>query len=147
MGEQATVARRRNFGIIFGVMLTFVGVTTYFTVFAQFPFARDFPWVNLPLIFLGCAISALAVWRAFALPQIYRGKILGPLGLAASVGLAGLFIYYIFVWSSALPGQSEAGAALKRLPDFALTDQHQRAVQSAELRGKKVVLTFFRGHW
>ena len=137
----------RNHFVWLGPVVCFVAGVSYFEVFAKFAPLRDFPWVNLPLVLVGWAFSALAVWRAFGRSAQYRGKILGPLGLVLSSGFAGLFIFYVFVYSGRMPDQSSAGMATSHLPDFVLTDHQGQTVNGEDLRGKKAVLVFFRGHW
>ena len=38
-------------------------------------------------------------------------------------------------------------AKLDAAPDFSLADQHGRTVTLSELRGRDVVIVFYRGHW
>jgi hypothetical protein len=138
---------RRNHAIWIGPTLTFVGAVSYFTLFTRFAVTRDFPWVNLPLVLLGLAISCLGAWRGFAPATAYRGKRLGSVGLAVSLLLAGLFCFYVFGFSYRLPGPTAASLDLREAGDFRLHDQHGRAFRLGELRGRKVVLVFYRGFW
>jgi len=140
-------ARSRNHLIWIGPLVVFGGAVSYFMVFARFPALRDFPWVNLPLVAAGALLSLLAVIRAFSPRAPYRGKVLGSLGLVFSLFLTAVFGLYIFVWSYGLPGPSAVTASLDTAPDFTLTDQNGRPVSLRDLRGRKVVITFYRGHW
>jgi hypothetical protein len=139
--------RARNHALWLGPLLALAGVVSYFTLFVRWPALRDFPWVNLPVALAGVGLSALAAWRAFFRSERYRGKILGSGGLVLSLGLGTLFCFYIFFFSYMLPEPQEATLVLAAAPDVALTDQDGGTVRLAELRGKKVVLTFYRGHW
>ena len=139
--------RPRNHLLWIGPLLTLVGGLSYFMYFARFPVLRDVPWINLPLVMAGVALSLVAVGRGFSRRAVYRGKVLGSLGLVFSVLLASLFTLYIFVWSYSLPEPSELTLSLGTAPDFTLTDQHGKPVSLQGLRGRKVVLTFYRGHW
>jgi hypothetical protein len=139
--------RRRNHLLWIGPLLTFVGGVTYFLYFARIPALRDVPWVNLPLVLGGLVLSLVAVGRGFARRAPYRGKVLGSLGAVFSLLIASLFTMYIFVWSYGLPAPGERTLSLGTAPDFILTDQHGAPVSLADLRGRKVVLTFYRGHW
>jgi len=137
---------KRNHFIWLGPVLTFVGGLSYFMFFARFPTLRDFPWINLPLVLAGLALSAFGVWRAFARPGIL-GKLLGSVGLLISLGLATLFGWYVFGLSYGLPQPTQASLTLQQAPAFTLTDHDGSPVRLEDLRGRKVVLTFYRGHW
>jgi peptidoglycan/LPS O-acetylase OafA/YrhL len=75
-----------NWSLWAGFLLVLAGFLTY-AFFSQFPSTRDFPWVNLLLFCVGGILLFLGLIRAFGRPQLYRGKIFGPilavLGLAA----------------------------------------------------------------
>ena len=139
--------RHRNHLLWIGPLLTFVGLLSYFFFFARFPVLRDFPWVNLPMTLAGVALSALGLWRAFARPEVFRGKVLGSLGLLLSLFLGGLFTFYVFSLSYSLPEPSAKTMGLEEAPDFALTSMSGDTVRLSDLRGSKVVLVFYRGFW
>jgi len=144
---RAALAHRRNHAIWVGPALTFAGAVSYFTVFARYAVTRDFPWVNLPLVLAGLAVSAIGAWRAFGGSGVYRGKRLATVGLVFSLLLTSLFAFYIFDFSYRLPGPTAASLKLDEIGDFQLPDQHGRAFRLNELRGRKVVLVFYRGFW
>jgi hypothetical protein len=139
--------RRRNHWIWIGLALTLGGAITYFTWFARFPALRDVPWVNLPLVLIGVLLSGAAVWRAFARPHVFRGKILGSIGLSLSLLVGALFCAYIFFLSYRMPAPTAVTLGLSEVGDFRLLDQDGRVFHLSDLRGRKVVLTFYRGHW
>ena len=139
--------RRRNYLIWLGPPVVFAGALSYFMVFARFPALRDFPWVNLPLVLGGVALSAIGVWRAFARPAIYRGKVLGPIGLLISGGLGALFVAYVFVISTWLPAPTVASMTLDDMPDITLSDQDGRSIGLRDYRGRNVLVVFYRGFW
>jgi hypothetical protein len=141
------VTRRRNHALWIGPLIVFVGGVSYFMVFATIPALRDVPWVNLPAVLIGLAISGLAMWRAFARREAYRGRVLGPLGLVFSLALSGLFCFYVFSFSYRLPPSSAGVAEGSVAPGFTLAAHDGREVSLGELRGEKVVLVFYRGFW
>ena len=143
----AREGKRRNHLLWLGPLLTAGAAISYFTYFARFPSLRDFPWVNLPLVLLGLALSAVGLWRPLARRAIYRGRWLGALGLAGSSLLASAFVLYIFGISTWMPAPSAKALTLDRAPDFTLEDQDGRPVHLADFRGRKLILTFYRGHW
>lgn len=142
-----TVRRRWNHLAWIGPVLAFGGAVTYFTYFARFPALRDFPWINLPLALVGVGVSGVAVWRAFARRDIWRGRILAPLGLGLSIAFAGFFVAYVFFLSNVLPAPSGTSLGLAEVPDLALVDQDGRTVRLTDFRGRKLIVTFYRGYW
>ena len=139
--------RRRNHAIWLGPLVTLAGFISYFTYFIRFAELRDFPWLNLPLVLIGLAVSILGVSRAFVRAAVYRGKIVGSLGFLFSLAIALFFNAYIFYISYDLPEVSSVTTDLTIAPDFELPDHNGQTVRLADFRGRKVVLNFYRGHW
>jgi hypothetical protein len=146
-GSVTRPTRRRNHAIWLGLGLTFVAAVSYFTVFARYPATRDFPWVNLPAVGVGVAVSALGLWRAIRKPAVFRGRRLGALGLTLSLLLGAVFAVYVFSYSYRLPGPTPTSLSLGDVRDFSLTDHRGRLFRLGDLRGRKVVLVFYRGYW
>ena len=138
---------RRNYAIWLGPIVAVIGELSYFMYFARFPFLRDVPWLNLPIVAFGVWLSALGIWRAFRSPDRYRGKIAGTVGLLLSVSLALLFGFYIFFLSYSIPRPTEITRSLSTAPGFTLPDQNGNEVRLSDQRGRKVVLVFYRGFW
>jgi hypothetical protein len=139
--------KSRNHALWIGPLVTFAGLVSYFLVFVRWPALTEFPWVNLPLVLAGLGISLLGLWRAFRQSERYRGKVLGSLGFVFSLGVAGLFCFYVFYMSYLLPGESAVTRGLTAAPAVALPDQNGELVELAGLRGRKVIVTFYRGFW
>ena len=137
---------RNNFAWI-GPALTFAGVVTYFMWFARIPLLRDFPWVNLPLVVLGVALSFLGVKAVFGGKRPWSRKLAAAAGLVLAAALATLFIGYVFVLSSMLPDARQDTLAMARAPSAALTDPGGAVVDLSDYRGRKAVLVFYRGYW
>ena len=136
--------RRYNHLLWMGPLLTFVGAVSYFVVFARFPALRDFPWVNLPVVGVGVLLSLAGVRRAFVRG---RGRWVGSIALVSSLLIGGLFGFYVFWLSYQLPATAGVTGERDAAPDFTLTDQHGQPLTLSSLRGRKVVLVFYRGHW
>jgi hypothetical protein len=132
----------------FGPILVFAAAISYFLFFARFPVLRDFPWVNLPLVLIGFAISARVTWIALKKTgySLVR-KISAALGLLFSAAVAALFSYYIFILSYQMPDTKDVVDVGEIAPDFTLPDQSGQPIRFTELLGSKVVLVFYRGHW
>ncbi len=139
--------RRRNHLIWIGPLVAVIGLVSYFLVFARYPVLRDFPWLNLPLTIAGVALSALGLWRTIRRPEVFRGRVLGSLGLAVSLFVGVLFCLYIFRITYSLPAPTAASLSLEQAPDFALTAAGGETVRLSDYRGRKVVLVFYRGFW
>ncbi len=139
--------KKRNHVIWIGLLVTFAGLVSYFMVFARFASLRDFPWVNLPMVLLGVALSALGMKRALATSATWRGKALAGVGLTLSLMIAALFVAYIFWITYTLPAPSELATGLIRAPNFALTSSTGETVRLSDFAGREVVLIFYRGFW
>lgn len=138
---------RRNHALWIGPLLTFAGMVSYFQYFVRFPLLRDFPWVNLPAVLLGLGLSAWGLWQAFSRGSRWWLKLLGGLGTAFSLLIAGLFCAYVFSISYALPAAPSVVLEQGQAPEFVLRDHTGREVRLADFRGSRVVLVFYRGHW
>lgn len=139
-------SRRRNHAIWIGLLLAALGLASY-PFFVQFATLRDFPWLNLPLVIIGTIVSAVGFWRAVQQPSVYRGKILGTLGLALSLAIAVFFTYGVFFVTRQMPAPTETAMSLTNAPDFTLMNQQGQPVRLSHYRGRKVVLAFYRGYW
>ena len=143
--------RRRNAAAWIGLALGILGVVSYFAwiilrIGPRTQVLRDTAALNLALVGVGLGFSVIAIRHAFRRPATHRGRVLAPLLGALNLGLAGLFVVMLFRFST-LPPTPGAPQVGQPAPDFTLADQTGAAVQLAELRGKNVLLVFYRGHW
>lgn len=139
--------RRRNHLLWLGPLLTFGGAVSYFTTFARYPALRDFPWLNLPLVLLGPALSLVALRRSIKRRSRRAIKAAAVVGTLFSFGLASLFCGYVFFLSALLPSPTATTLSISEMPDLTLLDQRGREVSLSSYRGRKLVLTFYRGYW
>ena len=146
--------KKRNRALWLGLLIVVLGVLSNGLYFLGVP-APPIPWISLLLPVVGVVLVGMGVWRAFALPAVYRGKIAGSLvavlctlGLAASVT--------VFVLSRRLPAPSAGTPQVgQRVPDFTLPDSEGHTVSLAGLLSgpaggappKAVLLVFYRGYW
>jgi hypothetical protein len=130
----------------FGVALC--ATFSYIPLFVPFPITRDFPWVNL-LLFLaaGCLLAA-GLYRAYAQPDQYRGKVSGAVLGVLSLAIFAFFIFLVFYFVR-LPPRETALRVGQQAPDFTLPDVEGRMVSLSQLRQTKraVLLIFYRGYW
>jgi hypothetical protein len=147
MSSMPTERRPRNHALWLGPLIAFGGMVSYFEFFARFPTLRDFPWVNLPLVLIGIALSLGGFWGAYVRGSRWPVKVGASLGLALSLLSGGFLIIYVFSVSNSLPSVTSTTRALEQAPEFALEDSAGRAHRLSDYRGSKVVLVFYRGHW
>jgi len=131
--------KQRNHLIWIGALISVLGLVSYFTTFARFPALRDFPWVNIPVVLIGFAVSMMAVRR--------RLSFFSATGALVSTACAGLLLAYVFVLSNQLPDTGEVVALGADAPAFALIDDEGLTVSLADFNGQPVVLAFYRGFW
>src|SRR5713101_1544331 len=123
--------RRWNYSLWTGFLLVLAGLFSYVPVFALFPITRDFPWANLLLLLVGGAVLIGGLHRAFKQPEIYRGKVFGPILTALSAAGISLFIYGIFIHGRQLPPSTAAPRVGQKAPEFTLPDQNGKPVSLA----------------
>jgi hypothetical protein len=139
--------RSWNWRLWIGWVVVLIGVFSY-TLLARFPVTRDFPWVNLLLFCIGGILLGTGLVRAFRQPQIYRGKVFGPVLAAISLFFVSLFAYEIFYVLRQVPRSAHAPRVGEKAPEFALPDQNGKRVSLTELVAPNgAVLIFSRGHW
>ena len=142
---------RRNLLPIAGLGLGLAAVVGYFALVLRqvgtLSHLLEWPVVNLGLLAAGLALSFAGIRRAYARNSPHRGRFLAPLLGALNLALAGLFCFYIFIYSYDLPVADGAPAIGTAAPDFTLADERGQLVELASLRGKKTLLVFYRGFW
>lgn len=135
----STQPRKKNHLVWVGVLISVIGLVSYFTFFARFPATRDIPWVNLVLVCAGMAVSVLAVRR--------RVSFFSVTGFLLSAASAGLLTAYVYVLSNQLPDPEGVVAVGAEAPDFTLADDTGATVGLGDFRGTPLVLVFYRGFW
>ena len=140
--------RKWNWPIWIGFIVAVGGLFSY-EFFAQFPVTRDFPWATLVLFGVGAALLIVGLFRAFGRPQLYRGKIFGPILAAIALFLLAFFSYEIFYVLRQVPLSARAPRVGEKAPDFMLLDQNEQPVGLGDLLSgsRATVLIFYRGFW
>ncbi|HEV2045780.1 MAG TPA: hypothetical protein VGQ95_04195 [Chthoniobacterales bacterium] len=139
--------RNWNWSLWVGFLFVVVALFSY-PFFAQFPITRDFPWANLLLFGVGGILLVTGLVRAFGRPQLYRGKIAGPILALVSLLIFSFFAYELFYVLRQVPASMSAPRVGEKAPEFALPDQNNKQVALADLISPKgAVLIFYRGHW
>lgn len=130
---------------LLGTILTLLGFLSYFFLFVRWPATRDVPWVNLPLVATGALLS-LAGLRGFSAKGLGRRTADGA-AVIVSWGLAGLFCVYVFSFSATMPDGATSPRPGEPAPPLSGVDQRGEQVRLSELKGQRVLLVFYRGHW
>lgn len=127
-------------------LITLIGFLSYFLFFVQFPALRDIPSVNVPWVLIGAGLSAWALIKLWSAGSLLKK---GWLVVSAvfSIGVASLLILYVFGLSYQVPSASEMTVSLKTAPDFTSEDAYGEEISLSDYRGKRVVLSFYRGFW
>jgi hypothetical protein len=148
--------RRWNWHLWAGFLFCLVGFAS-FPFFARFPVTRDVPWANFLLFATGVAVCVIGLRRAFGQPQLYRGKIAGPILTFLSLVALGFFCYIVFDMTRQLPASTGAPHVGQKAPEFVLPDTNNNPVSLSSLLSKPlsnqqsspkgVLLVFYRGYW
>jgi hypothetical protein len=140
--------RSWNWWLWLGFFFALTGFLSY-TFFAQFPITRDFPWANLLLFAAGGICLVVGLFRAFGKPQVYRGKIFGPILVTLAILMFGLFSYVLFYELRQVPPSTGAPRVGQKALEFTLSDQDGKDVSLRDLASssKAVALIFYRGFW
>jgi hypothetical protein len=140
--------RSWNWALWTGFLVVLAGFLS-FSFFVQFPSTRDFPWVNLLLFCAGGILFVIGLLRAFRKPELYRGKIFGPILAVLSVLVFSLFAYGLFYVVRQLPSAAGAPQVGQKAPNFTLPDQNGKPISLTDLSSgaKGTLLIFYRGHW
>lgn len=141
--------RSWNWFVWGGFTVALLAVLSYIPFFSRFPVTRDVPWVNLLLFLVAGWLLGIGLYRAFAQPARYRGKVSGIVVSALSLGLFGLFCFGVFYVARNIPAGQTALRVGQQAPDFTLAGVDGSLVTLSRLRqGKRaVLLIFYRGYW
>ena len=148
--------RRWNVSVWAGFLVVLSAMVTYILVFIRFPATRDFPWATLLIFGAGLALIARGLVRAYREPQLYRGRIAGPILMSLGVALAGFFCYQVFYFMRQVPPSSGAPQVGQMAPDFTLPDKDGVPITLSKLfdsgaggvgGANGAVLIFYRGYW
>ncbi|MBI4604399.1 MAG: redoxin domain-containing protein [Planctomycetes bacterium] len=136
--------RRARRWAIAGFAVANAAVASYFLVLPRWPDLRDAAHPNVAAAALG-VLAAAAAWGRARRAGARRGtEAFLALESACVAAFLATYVYYL---SYQLPQGAGAPAVGARAPGFRLPDQEGRARSLDELRGRWVVVDFFRGHW
>ncbi|HEY6805713.1 MAG TPA: hypothetical protein VI306_19190 [Pyrinomonadaceae bacterium] len=148
-------AKRFNWPLLLGFLLTLFASLSYFLLFVLFPLTRDFPWVNLLLFVVALGLLAVGLRRTLTENRGKLSKIFQSLVVGLGVLIFGLFLFNFFVVAKWLPASQGAPHIGQKAPEFTLADANNKQVSLNELltspindkAPKGVLLIFYRGYW
>jgi hypothetical protein len=141
--------RRFNWQVWIGFAIALFAAFSYLPLFINYTITRDFPWVNLLLFGVAGCFLGVGLYRAFARPQEYRGKVSGTILGTLSLAICALFCFGLFYVARSLPSGITALKVGQTAADFALPDTGGSPVKLSDLLRTKraVLLIFYRGYW
>jgi hypothetical protein len=150
-----TSIHRRRDSLWLGLVVCLVGALSNVFYFLNPPFQAALPWINLLVPIGGLAIVVLGLWRAYARPEDYGGRILGPVLAIVCLILAGGSTFGFF-HARDVPASARAPRVGQKAPEFTLADSEGRMVSLSQLLTssrersgppRSVLLIFYRGYW
>jgi peroxiredoxin len=150
-------ARKLNWPLWAGLLLSVVAFISFPLVFVWWPSTRDFPWANLVLFLIAALLLFKGLLNSFDKDHSHpvRSRVKGVVVSVIGVAVFGLFVMMVFVASRQLPASTKAPQVGQKAPEFTLTDTNNQPVSLSELlkspiNGKApngVLLIFYRGYW
>src|SRR5262249_18287441 len=117
-------------------------------------------WPALLLFVVAAVLLVSGLKRRSREPELYRGKIAGPVLTTLSALIFGLFGFTVFEVSKALPEGKNSPQIGQRAPEFSLVDTRGQNCTLAQLLStpisnsggaarpaKGVIVVFYRGYW
>jgi len=148
-------AKRFNWPLLTGLLLSVFAFLSYFFIFVWFPITRNFPWANLLLFAIAIVLLIIGLRRTLTETRSTISKILGSAVTGFGVLICVLFVFGYFVFARWIPASTGAPHVGQKAPDFVLPDASNRQVSLNELltspvngkAPKGVLLVFYRGYW
>jgi hypothetical protein len=117
-------------------------------------------WPSLALFVVAVVLLVSGWQRALRDPELYRGKIAGPILATLSLGVLALFGFASYSASKAFPAARNAPKLGQKAPEFTLKDISGNPVSLSQLltapmtdasgtahAPKGVLVVFYRGYW
>lgn len=121
---------------------------------------RSIFWGSLALFAVSAVLLISGLKRASAQPQVYRGKVAGPILTVLGVVALGVFGWGVYLAAKYFPAALHAPQVGQKAPEFVTVDSHGNSVALAQLLStsmtnssgaartpKGVLLVFYRGYW
>ena len=141
--------RRWNISLWAGFAVVILSVVSYIPLFTLFPVTRDIPWANYLLFAAGALLLATGLKRAFGQPELYRGKISGPILGVLSLLMIGFFCFGVLYASKQIPASPDVVRVGQPAPPFTLASADGKQIALTDLLkdNRGALLIFYRGYW
>jgi len=148
------IEKPSNSAVWWGFVFALSAMLCNAVFFINAPAQRSIPWLSLLLAVVALIFVGRGLWRVFAPPRIYRGRILSAILSIFSLLLVAVAVFAFFS-ARALPVSAGAPQVGQKAPDFTLADTTGRPVSLDQLFApaadstspKAVLLIFYRGYW
>lgn len=128
-------------------LLSLFGFVSYYSLFVGIPALRDFPLVNLPILIFSAIlviVGTIQCWKDSAMVK----RLAWCFSTLASVGIAFLFCWYVFVMSYQMPRPASIpSVGLESVSDASFSIASGDSIQVGDFQGRKVLISFYRGYW
>jgi hypothetical protein len=148
-----------GFGLSIGVLAAYVFFETT-AGWSDPATGRALFWPALLLFVVAAVVLVAGLKRRSREPELYRGKIAGPVLTTLSVLIFGLFGFVVYQVLRAFPEAKNAPQVGQRAPEFSLVDASGKNFTLAQLLStpitdsggaaratKGVLVLFYRGYW
>lgn len=146
-----------NWRLWAGFGVSILALLIYFSFFRE---TRAIFWPSLALFLVALVLLVSGWLRALRDPQLYRGKIAGPILTSLSLGVLALFGFASYEVFKDFPAARNAPKLGEKAPEFTLKDTSGNPVSLAQLltapmtdasgaahAPKGVLVVFYRGYW
>ncbi|HLW55427.1 MAG TPA: hypothetical protein VKW06_21545 [Candidatus Angelobacter sp.] len=150
-------AKHWNWRLWAGFVAVLVALLSYLSLFMN---TRAVFWPSLAMAIAGVLLLISGLGRAFGNPQIYRGKIAGPVLAGVSLAILTTFTFASYQVFKNFPAARNAPRIGQSAPEFTLVDSNGKSVSLAQLRAsplsgsggaihasRGVLVVFYRGYW
>lgn len=150
-------AKLWNWRLWTGFGVSILALLIYFSFFRE---TRAIFWPSLALFVVAVALLVSGWQRVRRDPQLYRGKMAGPVLAGLSLIVLALFSFVSYSVFKAFPAARNAPQVGQKAPEFMLQDSHGTPVSLAQLltapipdasgtghAPKGVLVVFYRGYW
>ncbi len=144
-----------NWQLWAGFVLTLFSFLSYPFLFIDYPFLRDFPWLNLFLFAVALGLLFLGLRRAFRPERKAISKVSAVVVATLGVLVMAFFIFIALIEARRLPASAGAPQVGQKAPEFTVTDINNKSVMLTDLLtqpinnkpARGVLLIFYRGYW
>lgn len=154
------MVKKLNWRLWVGFGFALLGLLAYTAWIMVFSLTKSIFWPSLALFFIAALFLTSGLRRASREPQLYRGKVAGPILTTVSAVILGLFTFASYQVFKNFPAADNAPSVGQHAPEFALVDTAGKNFSLSQLLAtpmtdaagvsrpaKGVLVFFYRGYW